>query len=154
MFTNETNTSWRRAPLRHGQHQHPACGGDDDSCVTATTESTTSFPINRGSVLRIKSIPVKRTRILQKIPFLFLSFSFEFLLFVFNGMQKVIPPDSIDPCFKGVINLRERKKRGSAHEQVSYIPSVFPHFPIGDSNGRKRQKFSFNSPFYSFPLNF
>jgi len=66
MFTNE-RTSRRRAPLRHGQ-QHPACGGDDGRCVT--TKPTTSFPINRGSVFRIKSIPVNKNKNLTEIPFI------------------------------------------------------------------------------------
>ncbi|KAK4022708.1 hypothetical protein OUZ56_008159 [Daphnia magna] len=58
MFTNET-TSRRRAPLRHNQ-QHPAPGSRvDDGCCVTIKSTTANFPINRGSVLRIKPIPPK-----------------------------------------------------------------------------------------------
>ena len=64
MFTNEMQSSRRRAPLRHSQLiQYPAqtalCRGDGGRCVTTkSTQHSGSFPINRGSVLRIKHIPV------------------------------------------------------------------------------------------------
>jgi len=65
MFTNEMQTSHRRAPLRHSQliSEYPAqtalCRDDGRCCVTTkSTQHSASFPINRGSVLRIKPIPV------------------------------------------------------------------------------------------------
>ena len=92
MFTNEMQSSRRRAPLRHSQLiQYPAqtalCRGDGGRCVTTkSTQHSGSFPINRGSVLRIKPIPV--------IEILFLNFYQKnkiksIRLLVFKG--KVIP---------------------------------------------------------------